>query len=118
MPRGVRNADAFTKPGRVSRSNRCTRTFLLVELATFYAAEREKCSKQSAQYCIIGTMDAGPTAPESASAYPVAAPILDGTGGSIPTSALPAAIDSFLAFCRVEKGLATNSLLAYSRDLR
>jgi integrase/recombinase XerD len=38
--------------------------------------------------------------------------------GALDPAALKAAIDSFLTFCRLEKGLAQNSLLAYRRDLR
>jgi integrase/recombinase XerD len=42
----------------------------------------------------------------------------DASGGALPVKQLPAAVDSFLAFCRLEKGLAPNSLQAYGRDLR
>ncbi|HYO79949.1 MAG TPA: site-specific tyrosine recombinase XerD [Bryobacteraceae bacterium] len=38
--------------------------------------------------------------------------------GALPVRQLSPAIDSFLAWCRLEKGLATNSLQAYGRDLR
>jgi integrase/recombinase XerD len=38
--------------------------------------------------------------------------------GAIPTGILDASVDSFLTFCRLEKGLAPNSLDAYRRDLR
>lgn len=38
--------------------------------------------------------------------------------GGIPGAALASSIDGFLAYCRLEKGLAQNSLLAYGRDLR
>jgi integrase/recombinase XerD len=41
-----------------------------------------------------------------------------GGGESFAAAQLPVAVDSFLAYCRLEKGLARNSLLAYSRDLR
>ena len=36
----------------------------------------------------------------------------------MPAGRLPAAVDAFLSFCRLEKGLAPNSLDAYRRDLR
>ncbi|MBC8168092.1 MAG: site-specific tyrosine recombinase XerD [Bryobacteraceae bacterium] len=38
--------------------------------------------------------------------------------GAIPAAALTASADAFLTFCRIEKGLAKNSLDAYGRDLR
>ena len=38
--------------------------------------------------------------------------------GLIPGAILDASTDSFLSYCRAEKGLAQNSLLAYGRDLR
>lgn len=63
-------------------------------------------------------MDGGPTAPEGASAQAATAHLPDSSGANIPTSALSAVIDSFLAWCRIEKGLAQNSLHAYARDLR
>lgn len=40
------------------------------------------------------------------------------SAGGVPGDTLAASIDSFLNYCRVEKGLAQNSLLAYGRDLR
>jgi integrase/recombinase XerD len=52
-------------------------------------------------------MDRGGTTSED----PSAAGPLSGVG-------LTASVDSFLAYCRIEKGLAQNSILAYSRDLR
>jgi integrase/recombinase XerD len=41
----------------------------------------------------------------------------DVRGGVIASSSLPACSEAFLAFCRVEKGLAKNTLDAYRRDL-
>ncbi|MDZ4802750.1 MAG: site-specific tyrosine recombinase XerD [Bryobacteraceae bacterium] len=38
--------------------------------------------------------------------------------GAIPTASLSASADSFLAFCRLEKGLSRNTLDAYRRDLK
>jgi integrase/recombinase XerD len=38
--------------------------------------------------------------------------------GSLPGPALEGAVESFLAYCRVEKGLAPNSIFAYAGDLR
>jgi integrase/recombinase XerD len=38
--------------------------------------------------------------------------------GGLSGTALIASVDSFLGYCRIEKGLAHNSLLAYGRDLR
>src|SRR5258708_18839449 len=52
--------------------------------------------KQFRKYCIIGTMQAMP---------PLSKP-------------LSAAVQSFLNYCRVEKGLAANSLSAYTLDLQ
>jgi integrase/recombinase XerD len=40
------------------------------------------------------------------------------TSGAIPTASLSASADSFLAFCRLEKGLSRNTLDAYRRDLK
>jgi len=37
--------------------------------------------------------------------------------GAIASSSLPACSEAFLAFCRLEKGLAKNTLDAYRRDL-
>ncbi|MBC7927585.1 MAG: site-specific integrase, partial [Bryobacteraceae bacterium] len=36
---------------------------------------------------------------------------------AIPAAKLEAFVDAFLAFCRIEKGLAKNTLDAYRRDL-
>lgn len=38
--------------------------------------------------------------------------------GALRATELAASVDAFLAFCRIEKGLAPNSLSAYGRDLR
>ncbi len=44
-------------------------------------------------------------------------PAIGGAPGAIPTASLAASADAFLAFCRLEKGLARNTLDAYRRDL-
>jgi integrase/recombinase XerD len=44
-------------------------------------------------------------------------PAIGGASGAIPTASLAASADSFLAYCRLEKGLARNTLDAYRRDL-
>src|SRR5690348_7428786 len=81
-----------TKPSRASRSNRATKTFLLEAEATLLRFS----FKQFRKYCIIRQMKA--KAPE------------------VP--ALSGGVRAFLDFCRVEKGLAANSISSYTADLK
>src|SRR3954453_15999210 len=71
------------------------------------------CSKQFRGYCIIGSMHRG----AKRSGKPEGEPHSESSTGKKPGQ-VDLWIESFLDFCRVEKGLAVNSISSYELDLR
>src|SRR5215831_18837240 len=88
------------KPSTGSRSKRETRTFLWAETATYRFRTGGFPSKQFRKYCIISSMQAAPLA-KARLANNISGPVR-----------------AFLDYCRVEKGLAANTLLSYRTDLQ
>jgi integrase/recombinase XerD len=88
---------------------------LLVEPAKSASPGRNRgfpeiCSKQFGAYCIIGTMISG---------FRGDRPVQESGADHTSAPAVPpGSVDAFLAYCRLEKGLARNSLAAYAADLR
>src|SRR5689334_2079960 len=86
-------------PSTDSRSKRDTSTFLWAETATYNDLCRGFPSKQFRKYCIISSMQASPLA-KARLANNISGPVR-----------------SFLDYCRVEKGLASNTISSYRTDL-